>query len=402
MGREQTIDRVELQAAFEQFEQASSMLSGFYSSLEQRVAELTEALSASRARLEIELGEKERLATRLSALLEALPAGVIVLDGQGRVTQANPGATELLGNVAPGDAWRDIVARAFAPRWDDGHDVSLADGRRVNVSTQALSDEPGQILMLKDVSETRQLQEQLSHHRRLSAKTEMAAALAHQIRTPLSVALLALGPIARSRDLGAAQARGAQRALESMRQLERLVENMLSFARGAVVDAAPIELPALVARLVADVRSLTAGSGFDVRFDCAVDGALQNLCVHGNLEALISIMLNLVSNSRQITAGKGGLVIAARRFGDYVVFRFTDNGPGVPAQDRERIFEPFFTTRGGGTGLGLSVAQAIARAHGGELAIDTDHVDGACFELSLPARPLLPAVTARTPALTED
>ncbi len=402
MGREQTIDRAELQAAFEQFEQASSMLSGVYANLEQRVAELTAALSASRARLEIELAEKERLATRLSALLAALPAGVVVLDGHGRVTQANPGAAELLGSVAPGDAWRDIVARAFAPRWDDGHDVSLADGRRVNVSTQALSDEPGQILMLKDVSETRRLQEQLSHHRRLSAKTEMAAALAHQIRTPLSAALLALGPVARARDLAPAQARGAQRALDSMRQLERLVENMLSFARGAVVDAEPIGLPALVERLVADVRALTDGSGFDVRFDCAVDSALQALVVHGNLEALVSVMLNLVSNSRQVTGDHGRLVIATRRFGDYVVFRFTDNGPGVPAQDRERIFEPFFTTRGGGTGLGLSVAQAIARAHGGDLAIDPDHAGGACFELSLPARPLAAAPIARMPALIEE
>jgi len=402
MGREQSIDRAELQAAFEQFEQASSMLSGFYSNLEQRVAELTAALSASTARLEFELAEKERLATRLSALLSALPAGVIVLDGQGRVTQANPGATELLGEVAEGDAWRDIVARAFAPRWDDGHDVSLADGRRVNVSTQALRDEPGQILMLKDVSETRRLQEQLSHHRRLSAKTEMAAALAHQIRTPLSAALLALGPVARARDLAPAQARGAQRALESMRQLERLVENMLSFARGAVVDAAPIALAALVDRLVADVRALTDDGEFDVRFECGLDEALRALVVHGNLDALVSIMLNLVSNSRQVTAGRGRLVISTRRFGDYVVFRFMDNGPGVPAQDRERIFEPFFTTRGGGTGLGLSVAQAIARAHGGDLAIDAEHVDGACFELSLPARPQAPATAASTPALIED
>ncbi len=382
MGLEQTVDRAELQAAFAQFEQASSLLTGVYASLEQRVGELTAALQASHARLEVELAEKERLATRLSALLEALPAGVIVLDGHGRVSVANPGAVELLGEVRAGEAWRDLVARCFAPRWDDGHDVSLVDGRRVNVSTQALADEPGQILMLKDVTETRRLQEQLTHHRRLSAKTEMAAALAHQIRTPLAAALLALGPVARARELTPAQARGAQRALDAMRQLERLVENMLSFARGAVVDAQPIAIAALTRRLEDEARGLVGSGEFELGFDCEHDARL----VHGNADALISIMLNLVSNARQITGGRGALLVATRRVGDFVSFRFMDNGPGVAAHDRERVFEPFFTTRGGGTGLGLSVAQAIARAHGGELAIDPDYTAGACFELSLPAR----------------
>jgi len=392
MGLEQSVDRAELTAAFAQFEQASSLLSGVYAGLERRVAELSTALSASHERLELELAEKERLATRLSALLAALPAGVVVLDAQGRVGSVNPGARELLGEIATGEAWRDIVARSFAPRWDDGHDVSLVDGRRVNVSTQALADEPGQILMLQDVTETRRLQEQLSHHRRLSAKTEMAAALAHQIRTPLAAALLALGPVARARELTQGQSRNAQRALEAMRQLERLVENMLSFARGAVVDAQPIVVDALLRRLETDVRGLLEGSKFRVAFDLAPDARL----VHGNADALTSIMLNLVSNARQIAGSDGALLIASRRVGDFVSIRFIDNGPGVAAHDRERIFEPFFTTRGGGTGLGLSVAQAIARAHGGELAIDPDYTDGACFELTLPARAAA-SVASRAP-----
>lgn len=402
MNHPQPPERGELAAAFAQFERASSLLTGAYVGLERRVAELNAALNASRARLERELAAKERLAARLSALLEALPAGVIVLDAQGRISAINPGATELLGDVRIGDAWRDVVARCFAPRWDDGHDVSLADGRRVNVSTQALSDEPGQILMVRDVTETRRLQEQLSHHRRLSAKTEMAAALAHQIRTPLAAALLALGPLARARGLSPAQARGAGRALDAMRQLERLVENMLSYARGAVIDAEPLVVDALLDRLEREVRSLFPGDEFRV----AVDRAPDRRVVHGNADALLSIMLNLVSNAHQVTAGRGALLIAARAIGDFVSIRFMDNGPGVADSDRERVFEPFFTTRGGGTGLGLSVAQAIARAHGGELTLDPEYAAGACFELTLPVgspRAVAPRVSeTSTPVVLED
>lgn len=389
MGREQTLERAERRAPILPLEQLARRQLDGRGQLEQRVAELTSALAEERA-------ARDLLGRRLSTLLEALPAGVVVLDAQGRVTTANPGAVDLLGPLAPGEAWRDLVARAFAPRWDDGHDVSLADGRRVNVATQALGDEPGQILMITDVSETRRLQEQLSHHRRLSAKTEMAAALAHQIRTPLSAALLALGPLARDRDLPVAQGRHASRALDALRQLERLVEDMLSFARGAVIDAAPIALPTLLERLAADIAAQAGGDGFEVVFD----GESEGLELDGNLDALVSIMLNLVGNARAVTDGRGRLVIASRRFGDYVALRFTDDGPGVPVQDQARIFEPFFTTRGGGTGLGLSVAQAIARAHGGDLRLDTEHCGGACFELSLPLRRTV--ATVSTPALLED
>ena len=337
-------------------------------------------LAQTRAQLSQALLESERLATRLDTLLGALPAAVLVLDGQGRVTQANAAAGELLGKLTPGERWFEIVERAFAPRWDDGHDVSLADGRRVNVATQALPDEPGQILLLRDVTETRRLQEQLAHHRRLSAKTEMAAALAHQIRTPLAAALLALGPVTRARGLDAAQTKSAARALDSLRQLERLVESMLSFARGAVVDASPLLLGELLTRLSQEAAALLGEEHFAI----ACEASFQSLMVHGNADALHSIMLNLVTNSRQIIGEDCRVLVTVTAHTGFVTLRFLDNGPGVAPAEQARIFEPFHTTRPGGTGLGLSVAQAIARAHGGELQLNPAFTTGACFELSLP------------------
>lgn len=346
----------------------------------ERVEALRAALHQTRAALAAALLEAERLGTRLDTLLGALPAAVVVLDGQGKVMHANLAANELLGTLCPGERWFEIVGRAFAPRWDDGHDVSLTDGRRVNVATQALPGEPGQILLISDVTETRRLQEQLAHHRRLSAKTEMAAALAHQIRTPLAAALLALGPVTRARGLDAMQAKSASRALESLRQLERLVENMLSFARGAVVDAEALPLAGLLGKLEEEARALLG----EERFALARDPGLDNLHIHGNADALLSIMLNLVTNSRQIIGEDCRVLVTVTAHPGYVTLRFIDNGPGVPPAECERIFEPFHTTRPGGTGLGLSVAQAVARAHGGELLLNAAWTPGACFELSLP------------------
>ena len=166
----------QLSEAFAEFEDASRALGLFYRDLERQVARLSEELAQARAAEAREYSEKERVARRLQSLLDALPGGVVVLDQHGRVQSCNPVAGELLGPVVCGEGWSDVVERAFAPRWDDGHDVSLADGRRVNIATQALDGEPGQILLISDVTETRRLHEQLEHHKRLSAKTEMAAA----------------------------------------------------------------------------------------------------------------------------------------------------------------------------------------------------------------------------------
>ncbi|MGH8597131.1 MAG: histidine kinase dimerization/phospho-acceptor domain-containing protein, partial [Gammaproteobacteria bacterium] len=253
----------QLAEAFATFETASETLADCYQRLETRVAELTDALSHSRAALETELQAKERLATRLSALLEALPGGVIVLDGQGCLAQFNPAARDLLGPLALHEPWIRVVARAFAPHWDDGHDISLVDGRLVNVSTAALVGEPGQILLITDVSETRSLQEQLNHHRRLSAKTELAAVLAHQVRTPLATALLQLGMLNGANLLPEAQGRARHKALVAMRQLERLVNDMLSYARGGVIAAEPIALDGLLSELQHTIDTEAAGAGFE-------------------------------------------------------------------------------------------------------------------------------------------
>jgi two-component system sensor histidine kinase FlrB len=370
-----------LAVAFAEFEPASQVLASSHAGLEARVAELTAALNRSHAALAAELANKARLTARLGALRDALPAGVIVLDGSGRVAECNPAAVELLGTLAIGDAWVEVVARAFAPRWDDGHDISLVDGRRVNVATAALAHDPGQILLLTDVSETRKLQEQLNHMRRLAAKTELAAVLAHQVRTPLATALLQLGNLGRAGFSEAARERARSRAAESIRAIERLVNDMLSFARGSVVDPAPVAVHALLADVARAARAGDGDEGFVLDVDCT-DTALT---VWGNRDALVSILSNLVDNAHKAMPAGGYCHLSAGALADQIVIRVSDSGAGVPNALRGQIFEPFFTTRPQGTGLGLAVARAVARAHGGDLQLDPSVMVGASFVMCLPA-----------------
>jgi len=368
----------QLTAAFAEFEDASRSLSCFYRDLEQQVGQLTRELTQSRRAQARDLAEKERLAARLESLLEALPGGVVVIDQHGLVQECNPVACELLGPVVRGEPWSAVVARAFAPRWDDGHDISLTDGRRVNIATQALASEPGQILLLQDVSETRRLQEQLAHHKRLSAKTEMAAALAHQVRTPLAAALLSTGNLRRART-AAERDRAVDRSVKSLRRLERLVDEMLLFARGAQFDVEPVAVDALVAAFATSAGEACGYADFVLEF--APTGKPGT--VYANLAALTSIALNLIENAYHAAAGRGRVRIAAHIAATQAEIRFSDDGPGVAPECRDQIFEPFFTTRSNGTGLGLAVARAVARAHAGDLVLEPIP-GGCCFLLTLP------------------
>ena len=159
-------DSSELQAAFALFNRVSAELTDSYRLLERRVEELsTELEQVDRARLR-ELEEKERLSERLRSLLDLLPGGVVVLDRRGVVCDCNPAAREMLEGTLVGERWGEVIRRSFAPRRDDGHEISLKSGKRVSVATRSLDRDFGQVVLLTDQTETRELQDRLSRHQR--------------------------------------------------------------------------------------------------------------------------------------------------------------------------------------------------------------------------------------------
>src|SRR5690606_27203798 len=203
---------------------------------------------------------------RLQSLLDLLPGGVIVIDGQGVVREANPVALELLGEPLEGLLWREVISRSFAPRKDDGHEISLKDGRRVSIATRSLNGEPGQLILLNDLTETRRLQDQLARHERLSSLGRMVASLAHQIRTPLSAALLYASHLAEQVLPTEQQQRFAGRLKERLHELEHQVRDMLVFARGELPLPDRLAPSALFSALRASAESHLEGR--QVRWQC--------------------------------------------------------------------------------------------------------------------------------------
>jgi two-component system sensor histidine kinase FlrB len=347
-------------------------------SLEARVDELQGRLEQFSLQRIQELAEGERMARRLQNILDLLPGGVVIIDGHGRVREANPVARELLGEPLVGALWRDVISRCFAPRKDDGHEISLRNGRRVSLATRSLEDEPGQLVMLQDMTETRLLQEQLARHERLSSLGRMMASLAHQIRTPLSAALLYAGHLSERPLPFEQQQRFALRIKERLQELEHQIRDMLVFARG--------ELPLsdrLTPKELFDALRAAADShvqGLQVRWQCDARGG-ELLC---SRDTLVGAILNLINNAVQAGGPQVRLKIHLLRRGDSLRLVVSDSGPGIEPAVLARLGEAFFTTKTAGTGLGLAVVKAVARAHRGDLHLRSRVGRGTCAILELP------------------
>lgn len=367
--------------AFDAFNQHSLQLEQSYRELEQRVMRLNAELAAARSERLQQLAEKECLADRLQTLLETLPAGVLVLDATERVRECNRVAIEQLGEPLRDEQWSTVSDRAFCVQDSYGAEIALHGGRRLNIASRPFDTEAGRILVLQDVTETHALQERLNRLQRLSAMGEMAASLAHQIRTPLSAAVLYGSHLAKDYLPAGDRARFAGRLSERLGHLERLVNDMLSFARGGQGGDTRFTVRELLSALYQAIEPQLQAANAQWHM-C---NPIPNTPLLGNRDALIGALGNLVNNSLQAMPNDAVLELRTElgRDGE-VALRLRDNGPGIPAETRARIFDPFFTTRPGGTGLGLAVVQATLRAHHGSVQMETPATGGCEFVLRLP------------------
>jgi two-component system, sensor histidine kinase FlrB len=346
---------------------------------------LTTELVHSRHEKDQSLQKATHIARRMTRLLAVLPSGVIVLNGDGIVTEFNDVALSLLSDPEAGEKWVDIIERAFQPSSDESLDVALKNGRLVNVLTSPLDGEPGQLILLNDVTETRQLQSKVSHLQRLSVMGEMAARLAHQIRTPLSSALLYVAPLLKPNTSKALQNKFAKRLHASISHMERLVKDMLAFSRGDMASTSPVA----VKDLLAAVEQQFSTHEDAAKYNLAIENSVKNGFVYGSQEALTSAISNLLDNARLACGEEGEITIYAEycqdeKGIDCIEISVEDNGEGIAESDKEKILQPFYTTRSSGTGLGLAVVQSIAKAHKGVLWFESDEGEGSTFSLRLP------------------
>lgn len=367
----------DLELAFAAFNQHSNQLEQSFRTLQGQVGELNDELAQANSEKLRELQAKEALAQRLERLLGALPGGILVTDALGEICECNQTAVDMLGSPLIGQTWETVLSHA--DHSGNHGELQLSDGQRLSVSRRALGDDGGTIILLSDVTEPRALQAMLARKQRLVEMGEMAARLAHQVRTPLSSALLYTSQLGRAQIDDTKRQRYAQRIGLRLGQLERMVNDMLGFARGANARTQTI----LIEELLEDVVQLMSSQLRDGdRLEVSVDNQLAT--VSGNRDALTGALTNLCTNAIQAAAPGVVLTLTGRRLANgQVALGVKDTGPGLKACDVERIFDAFFTTRAGGTGLGLAVVKSTAEAHGGDVAVTSSPGQGCHIEMHI-------------------
>lgn len=325
------------------------------------------------------LGSVDQQVLRYKQVLDVMPAGVILLDPHGSVAEANPEAHRLLGEPLEGQRWFEVIQRAFDPREDDGHEVSLRDGRKVKLGISA--SDSGQLILITDMTETRLLQSRVSDLQRLSSLGKMVASLAHQVRTPLSSAMLYASNLGTPNLAEPTRKRFQVKLVDRLHDLEKQVNDMLLFAKGGdnkVINVFTIE------QLFNEFEPMVEALISTQQVDFAINCNDESIALLGNVNALASALSNLVINAIQVS-GKGCKVIVdARVINDNLMLSVADNGPGIAKELQAKVLEPFFTTRQQGTGLGLAVVQMVCHAHKGRLTLNSEPGQGACFTLCLP------------------
>jgi two-component system, NtrC family, sensor histidine kinase HydH len=235
-------------------------------------------------------------------------------------------------------------------------------------------------------AEKRELGRRAQRAEKLAAVGTLAAGLSHEIRNPLNAAALQLTVLERRLRKTALPPDALPQLLEPLalvqgeiRRLSGFLEEFLQFARPREIDATPLFLDDVVARVVDLLRPEAAGRGVQLESHPGEPPTL-----YGDAGRLQQAILNLVLNAVQAVPAGGWVRIATRANAPHVEVSVEDNGPGVPPELREKIFEPFFTTKASGSGLGLPLVHSVVQQHGGTLHVETSSAGGARFVIRLP------------------
>ncbi len=231
----------------------------------------------------------------------------------------------------------------------------------------------------KMISELEASQKNLERAAKLAVVGEMAAAMSHEVRTPLGILRSSANVLQREPQLSKEGHEVLGFIISETERLNNLVLSLIDAARPRLPAFTEVNLSALAIKCIAMLSAQAQTK--NVQLDCHAD---QDYLIKADSEQMTQVLMNLLINAIQMLPNHGKVEVGITALQDTIQLTIADNGPGIPAGSQAQIFEPFFTQRAGGVGLGLAVVRQIVHAHQGEISYSPSQQGGAQFTITLP------------------
>ncbi|MCX5839205.1 MAG: ATP-binding protein [Deltaproteobacteria bacterium] len=338
------------------------------------------------------------------SLVENMPIGLVATDAGGRLSAFNRTAEAILGRAAgetlgkpaeeilPGSC-RELFRTLAAERRliEREIDCDAAEGRTIplEVIATTLREEDGaflgHVILFRDMTEIRRLEEEVTRSRRLASLGGLAAGVAHEIRNPLS-SIKGFATWFRERYRGNPEDREkAEVMIREVDRLNRVITQLLEFARPLTMNRVPTPLPAVIRHALKMVEGEARKQG--VALETNLSAEIGENPIPLDADRMTQVFLNLYLNAIAAMEAGGVLRVSLNRRDERTVrITVADTGIGIPKEDLPRVFDPYFTTRSSGTGLGLAIVHKIVEAHGGEVRLESEPGKGTTATLLLPEK----------------
>lgn len=345
--------------------------------LHRRPIECEHGAELDRTRSELAASRHE--SARLRAIVEALPIGLIEVDGGGRETLLNPAA-----RVSGGHA--EVLVRAAAQRVAASSAAGRSateivelfgpPGRTIELSARSIDHDV--VVLVEDVTERARLE---------VARTDFVANVSHELKTPVS-AISVLAEALHDEDDLAIMRRLADRLIDEAHRAASVIEDQLELSRielGGDGNRERVDVAELIDEAVDRTRETACHRGVTVLVEM---DSRAHVC--GDARQIVSALANLIENATKYSQRGSDVVVSAALIDDHVEITVLDQGIGIPARDLDRIFERFYRVDRsrrrdtGGTGLGLAIVRRVAANHHGTVEVHSIEGEGSSFTLRLP------------------
>jgi len=344
-----------------------------------------------------------RMQSYTENVVESMADGLLSIDREGRIITLNRQAEEIIGakpgtmegrNIAAvlGEAWNETLASDGGGKAVREKQMEIRpqdrDGKiPISVSIAPLRDKAGQdhgqVLLIKDLSEIRDLQEKVRRSERLASLGRLAAGVAHEIRNPLS-SIRGFAQYFAKRFKGHEEEEGyANVMVKEVDRLNRVITELLDFAGPKAPHLEPHFMKDIAEHALKLLTSDLAARKIEVFRD--YEKGLPEVYV--DRDQIYQVFINIVLNGMESMPGGGTLRVSLKRaeppYAAEIVI--ADTGSGISEEDREKVFEPFFSRKRKGTGLGLAVVHQIIEGHGGDISVKSRPGEGTRFRICLPS-----------------